>query len=401
MTTPQELLNANGITLDNYKPGQHYAICPQCSAKRQPKNRNVKCLGVRIESGERVCWHCCHCEWSGPEKGNGAHRELPSYVYRDAAGTPRFRKVRNIPGREPRFWLERADGKGGWTKGTTGVDTKILYRRDEVTKAIAGGRVVAGVEGEKDTDNLWALGIPATCNAQGASEPGKKPKWTKAHSEQLAGADLVVFNDNDAPGYEHANATCRLSLGIAKRVRRLDLAKHWPDIPKGGDVSDWLAAGHSHDELVALMEGAPDYAPQESTQEPSPKPEPTGEDAEIERLARLKPRDYERERKAAAKKLSVRASILDRLVNDERIRLGLDSGDDWDPKQADTLVTLAARAEELFHAPDGTAFARIPVDDHLETWPVRSKGFRRWLSREFFNETKSAANSDANYPRSR
>ena len=54
-----------------------------------------------------------------------------------------------------------------------------------------------------------------------------------------------MFNDNDAAGYEHADATCNLSLGIAKRVRRLDLAKHWPEIPKGGDVSDWLA-GRSH-----------------------------------------------------------------------------------------------------------------------------------------------------------
>ena len=104
-------------------------------------------------------------------------------------------------------------------------------------KAIAEGRIVACVEGEKDADNLWRIGIAATCNAHGASEPGKKPKWTKAHSEQLAGADLVVFNDNDAAGHEHADATCKLSLGIAKRVRRLDLATHWPGIPKGGDVS--------------------------------------------------------------------------------------------------------------------------------------------------------------------
>src|SRR6476620_4640475 len=71
------------------------------------------------------------------------------------------------------------------------------------------------------------------------------------------------------------------------------------------------------------------------------------------------------------------------------------SDDGKRPKQADILIALSARAEELFHAPDGTACATIPIDDHLETWPVRSKGFKRWLSREFFNETESAANSDA------
>src|SRR5215475_11367450 len=64
-------------------------------------------------------------------------------------------------------------------------------------------------------------------------------------------------------------------------------------------------------------------------------------------------------------------------------------------KAADILIRLSEGSEELFHAPDGTGFATIPVGDHLETWPVRSKGFKRWLAREFFNETGSAPNSDA------
>ena len=72
---------------------------------------------------------------------------------------------------------------------------------------------------------------------------GKAPKWTAKHSEQLKGADIIVLSDEDSSGYAHADATCKLSLGIAKRVRRLDLSSTWPDIPKGGDVSDWLRPG--------------------------------------------------------------------------------------------------------------------------------------------------------------
>jgi hypothetical protein len=102
-------------------------------------------------------------------------------------------------------------------------------------------------------DNLWLLGFAATCNAHGASEPGKAPKWTKKHSEQLRGADIVVLNDNDAPGYEHAEVTYQLSLGVAKRVRRLDLKDSWPAIKEHGDVSDWIAAGHVRSELEALI----------------------------------------------------------------------------------------------------------------------------------------------------
>src|SRR5262249_3201598 len=64
-------------------------------------------------------------------------------------------------------------------------------------------------------------------------------------------------------------------------------------------------------------------------------------------------------------------------------------------KAADILIRLAGGAEELFHAPDGTGFATIRGGDHVETWPVRSKGFKRWLAREFFTETASAPNSDA------
>ncbi len=64
-------------------------------------------------------------------------------------------------------------------------------------------------------------------------------------------------------------------------------------------------------------------------------------------------------------------------------------------KAADILIRLATGVKELFHAPDGTGFAIILVGDHLETWPLRSKGFRRWLAREFFTETASAPNSDA------
>ncbi|MGH7054935.1 MAG: DUF3631 domain-containing protein [Stellaceae bacterium] len=63
-------------------------------------------------------------------------------------------------------------------------------------------------------------------------------------------------------------------------------------------------------------------------------------------------------------------------------------------KQADILIKLA-RAGDLFHAPDGTAFADVNVNDHRETWPIRSKGFRRWLARRFFEATGGAPNSEA------
>jgi hypothetical protein len=118
-------------------------------------------------------------------------------------------------------------------------------------------------------------------------------------------------------------------------------------------------------------------------------------DVELERLARLPDIEYEQERGPAAARLNVRVTTLDKLVDEARARLNKSDPDPRHPKTADVLIGLSDRAEELFHAPDGTAYATIPVGDHLETWALRSKGFRRWLVREFFVTTSSAPNSEA------
>ena len=51
--------------------------------------------------------------------------------------------------------------------------------------------------------------------------------------------------------------------------------------------------------------------------------------------------------------------------------------------QATTLVDLAGEAE-LWHTPDGAAFATFEVDGHRETRAIRTKSFREWLAYLFF-----------------
>jgi hypothetical protein len=62
--------------------------------------------------------------------------------------------------------------------------------------------------------------------------------------------------------------------------------------------------------------------------------------------------------------------------------------------QATELVSIAADAE-LFHSPDGEAFATITMDEHQETWLIKAKGFRRWLARQFYREREKAPGSQA------
>ena len=111
----------------------------------------------------------------------------------------------------------------------------------------------------------------------------------------------------------------------------------------------------------------------------------------LERLAALKKDDraaFEKLR-AQLKAAGCRVTALDEALAEE-------SGDDGGrgPPQADILLDIA-QAAELFHTPDGTGFADLDIDGHRETWPINSKGFRRWLARRYFEQTDGAPNSEA------
>ena len=258
--TAEELLLAHGIHLTDTSPGRYYSVCPQCSAKRSKKHQHARCLGITItDDGAR--WGCSHCGWKGPAKGsngNGsAHgtKYVATYDYLDETGALLFQVCRT---QTKQFPQRKPDGNGGWIWSTAGV-RKVLYRLPEVIEAIATEHTVLVVEGEKDADNLQRIGIPATCSPGGAAKPGQTSKWRAEYSETLRGADVVIIPDNDPAGRAHAQASAAMSLGIAQRVRILDLSKHWPEMPKGGDVSDWIAAAHTREELDALIAAAPDF----------------------------------------------------------------------------------------------------------------------------------------------
>jgi len=112
----------------------------------------------------------------------------------------------------------------------------------------------------------------------------------------------------------------------------------------------------------------------------------------VERLVALKKDDraaFEALR-AELKSAGCRMKALDEAIEEENG----DTGGGRRPSQADVLIALAQSAE-LFHAPDGTGFADLDISGHRETWPIRSKGFRRWLARCFYEATGGAPSSEA------
>jgi AAA domain len=259
MKTATDILREYGLPAHLSGHGRHYWECPRCSDGRSRAHQHSKCLAVTVDE-KGIRFFCNHCEWSGGEYYNGKanghanhNKYIAIYDYVDETGTPLFQVCRKA---DKTFPQRKPDGKGGWIYKTADV-RKVLYRLPELIEAIASERRIVIVEGEKDVESLRKIGVPATCNPGGASKPDKATKWRPEYSELLRGADIVVVPDNDGPGHAHADAIVSMSTGIAKSIRRLDLAKHWPQCPPNGDISDWLAAGHTREQLDTLIEQAP------------------------------------------------------------------------------------------------------------------------------------------------
>lgn len=62
--------------------------------------------------------------------------------------------------------------------------------------------------------------------------------------------------------------------------------------------------------------------------------------------------------------------------------------------QASVLVQVTEDAE-LFHTSDGDTYATIPINNHRETWALKSRGFRDWLSKRYYESEGSIPNSQA------
>jgi hypothetical protein len=110
----------------------------------------------------------------------------------------------------------------------------------------------------------------------------------------------------------------------------------------------------------------------------------------LEHLAALRKNDLARfeNLRMQLKAAGCRVTVLDEAIAEE-------GGEtkERDPKQADVLIALATEAE-LFHTADSTSYADFDINGHRETWAIRSKTFKRWLARRYYQETAKAPNSE-------
>jgi putative DNA primase/helicase len=159
------------------------------------------------------------------------------YDYHDADGNLVYYVLRK-PNKQ--FPTLRPDGSA------IGDTPRVPYRLPDLLAADPK-RAVVIVEGEKDADRLRSLGMVAT------TSPGGAGKWRPELAEHFRGRRVVILPDNDEPGRKHAADVATSLRGIAREIKVVGL----PDLPAKGDVSDYLDAGHTADELQAFIKTAP------------------------------------------------------------------------------------------------------------------------------------------------
>ena len=245
--------------------GEGKAWCPW----HPDREGGTPSLGINSIKRKVKCWVCGKggakelAEAWGIELSDGPTPERQeierTYDYLNSDRTLRFQVVRfRVPTGAPKKILQRRPDPAipdAWIWNLKGVQPS-LYRLPELIEAEPSEWVWI-VEGEKDVDRLRDSGLVATCNPMGAG------KWRKHYNRQLRGRKVAVIPDNDPAGIAHALNVATEVHTTADMVRLLTL----PDVPEKGDVSYWMNAGNTVEELLALLNVALLFEPEPEERE--------------------------------------------------------------------------------------------------------------------------------------
>jgi len=191
---------------------------------------------------------------NGNPADNGKSIIVATYDYRDEQGKLLYQICRMQP---KTFRQRKPRQDGGWEWSTKGV-RKLPYHLPELQ--VADPRdIVYITEGEKDVENLVKLGFVATCNSGGAG------KWRPEFNEYLRGRRVVVLPDKDTPGRKHAQQIASNLQGIAAEIKVVELPG------TGKDVSDWLDACGTAEELQRIVEATTTTRPPAKMAHASPQ----------------------------------------------------------------------------------------------------------------------------------
>lgn len=150
------------------------------------------------------------------------------YNYTDELDQVLFREVRHHP---KRFQQQAWDPMKEVWLPRLGEVRRVLYHLPEVIAGVNAGRTTYIVEGCKDVESLRATGRIATCNPGGTGM-----SWKPEYNDWLGGGVVIVVQDKDPAGHEHALKIAASLKPVAQYVTVMESRF-------GNDVSDSLAAG--------------------------------------------------------------------------------------------------------------------------------------------------------------
>ena len=160
-------------------------------------------------------------------------RVVCHYEYQDADGEPYLRVTR----KSDKSFAQSHWDLDGWVFGKPKGDP-VPYRLPDIIAR--PDETIWLVEGEKDADNLAALGLLATTAPGGGSAFPMTPEFGR----WFDGRTVVAIADNDSTGAKWRE---RVSHAIADVTHLSMPAPH-------KDVTDWLQAGGTRPELEAMAD---------------------------------------------------------------------------------------------------------------------------------------------------
>lgn len=261
-----------------------------------------------------------------------------SWIYRDGKGRSlgivlRFDLAEGEKEFFPLSYCRSVDGRSEWQWKALPVP-RPLYGLDRL--AARPDAPVVVTEGEKAADAAGRL-LPnyVAVTSSGGSKAAGKADWSP-----LAGRTVVIWPDADAPGADYAAEAARRidKVGAAS----ITIARIPAEAKAGFDAADAEAEGWTKEQALSLVAAA----------SATPLVDDAGKSA-------VAPRDGRRR-----------------------------------TPQRDVLIGLTEFCE-LWHDKSGDPFVSMPINGHVENWPVRATRFRRWLADRYFEETGTVIGSQA------
>lgn len=166
-------------------------------------------------------------------------REITQYNYLDENGAPLYCKVRYEYEKDgkrtkatPYYRLNKDGTRGAKGKGDS---PHVLYRLPELIEGVKSGVSIFVAEGEKDVDNLHALGLVATSSKEWKNEKNS----TRFAKYFLGASQVLIISDHDD---EQKATGQQIAVAVRKALAESGVSSRIAYPPVGKDVSDWIEA---------------------------------------------------------------------------------------------------------------------------------------------------------------